>query len=422
MRAAALLLAVTLATPLDADTTNLTCVVKAGRNVNARDIALNCGVGEQEVQEILTILRRIEGDAKAQKQQLDRMEAILAAIPKHSISDLALVELARRISADVTDAETAFFELRKAVDIAAGVQQQARDYPGTDAFVAEVLRQVAKLNDAALLDDAGAELDRALALIGAEEANLRARKLTLLQSALKQDILRRDVQAAASRHFALIELQQGRPATISQIREVTIDNWKYARRFGGQFELELAIALTDLAIEIAGGAADTSMLQNDNGLFWRLMGTRGHAADGFAKSVTAYRAALTVRTRGEHPVDWAMTQNNLGAALQQQGSRSAGPEGAALLAEAVTAYRAALSVRTRGEHPVDWAMTQENIGIAELALADHEATADPAPHLRAALGHVEAALTVFDPEHMPYDHGTATALRDHLRARLAKPD
>ncbi|MCP3970440.1 MAG: hypothetical protein GY717_09020, partial [Rhodobacteraceae bacterium] len=58
---------------------------------------------------------------------------------------------------------------------------------------------------------------------------------------------------------------------------------------------------------------------------------------------------------------------------------------------------------------------------AELALADHDTTADPAPHLRAALGHVEAALTVFDPEHMPYNHDKAATLRDRLRDRLAEP-
>jgi len=33
---------------------------------------------------------------------------------------------------------------------------------------------------------------------------------------------------------------------------------------------------------------------------------------------------------------------------------------------------------------------------------------------------VEAALAVYDPKHMPYDYGTATKLRDRLRARLER--
>jgi hypothetical protein len=64
-------------------------------------------------------------------------------------------------------------------------------------------------------------------------------------------------------------------------------------------------------------------------------------------------------------------------------------------------------------------MTRENLALAEQSIADHDTTADPRPHLEAALAHVEAALTVYDPEHMSHDHGTATRLRDRLAARLA---
>ncbi len=63
-------------------------------------------------------------------------------------------------------------------------------------------------------------------------------------------------------------------------------------------------------------------------------------------------------------------------------------------------------------------MTRENLALCELDRADHSATTDPRPHLEAALDHVKAALTVYDPEHMPYDFGTASALRDDIKARL----
>ena len=59
-----------------------------------------------------------------------------------------------------------------------------------------------------------------------------------------------------------------------------------------------------------------------------------------------------------------------------------------------------------------------NLGNAARAIAAHDTTTDPRPHLLAALAHVEAALTVYDPEHMPYHHGTATLLRDAIRAAL----
>ena len=65
------------------------------------------------------------------------------------------------------------------------------------------------------------------------------------------------------------------------------------------------------------------------------------------------------------PVQWAMTQNNLGATRSRnQGTRTSGEDGTRLLAEAVTAYRAALEVHTREAMPVDWATTQNNLGNA----------------------------------------------------------
>ncbi len=118
-------------------------------------------------------------------------------------------------------------------------------------------------------------------------------------------------------------------------------------------------------------------------------------------------------------MDWAQTQNNLGSALGQQGSRTGGAEGTALLAEAAAAYHDALTIRTRDDHPVQWAMTQENLAFTEEAIADHPTTADPRPHLAAALAHLQAALEVYDPEHLPFYHEKATAMRNRIAARLA---
>ena len=61
------------------------------------------------------------------------------------------------------------------------------------------------------------------------------------------------------------------------------------------------------------------------------------------------------------PLDWAMTQNNLGNALRRLGERESGT---ARLEEAVAAYRAALEERTRERVPLDWATTQNNLGTA----------------------------------------------------------
>jgi len=59
-----------------------------------------------------------------------------------------------------------------------------------------------------------------------------------------------------------------------------------------------------------------------------------------------------------------MTQNNLGNALANLRTRSAGEEGSKLLGEAVAAYRSALEVYTKADLPQGWAMTQNNLGAA----------------------------------------------------------
>ena len=168
---------------------------------------------------------------------------------------------------------------------------------------------------------------------------------------------------------------------------------------------------------------DWAMAQNNLGTALQEQGSRTGGAQGatlLAEAVSACRAALRVWTEADHPVQWAGTQNNLAAALQEQGSRTGGEQGATLLAKAVSACRAALRVRTETDHPVDWAMTHVNMALAELAIADHDGTADPVAHLQAAFDHVEAALTIFDPQHLPYNHAKATRLRDRLRARLGR--
>ena len=72
-------------------------------------------------------------------------------------------------------------------------------------------------------------------------------------------------------------------------------------------------------------------------------------------------------TRERVPLDWAMTQNNLGNALSTLGERASGT---ARLEEAVAAYRHTLLERTRERMPLDWAATQNNLNASEILLAE----------------------------------------------------
>jgi tetratricopeptide (TPR) repeat protein len=109
------------------------------------------------------------------------------------------------------------------------------------------------------------------------------------------------------------------------------------------------------------------MSQDNLGNALQELGTRSGGEEGrklLAEAVSAHRSALEVRTKADLPQDWAATQNNLGAALRELGMRSSGEEGRKLLAEAVAAYRSALEVYTKADLPQGWAMTQNNLGAA----------------------------------------------------------
>jgi tetratricopeptide (TPR) repeat protein len=96
------------------------------------------------------------------------------------------------------------------------------------------------------------------------------------------------------------------------------------------------------------------------------------------EAVAAFRAALEERTRERVPLQWAMTQNNLGAALSMLSGRESGT---ARLEEAVAAYRDALMEFTRERVPLNWAASTGSQGIALRLLAERRgdlATAEQA--------------------------------------------
>jgi tetratricopeptide (TPR) repeat protein len=77
--------------------------------------------------------------------------------------------------------------------------------------------------------------------------------------------------------------------------------------------------------------------------------------DALRTSIDIWRRALTDYPRERAPVQWAATQNNLGAALEELGEREKGTE---KLTEAVAAYSLALEEWTRPRFPLNWAMSR----------------------------------------------------------------
>ena len=141
---------------------------------------------------------------------------------------------------------------------------------------------------------------------------------------------------------------------------------------------------------------DWAMTQNNLGTALWTLGARESGTARLAEAVGACRLALQELTRDRVPLNWAATQNNLGTALCRLGERESGT---ARLAEAVDAYRLALQEYTRDRVPLDWAGTQLNLGLALEVLANRRH--DPAG-MEAALAAMRNAADFFREDGVSY--------------------
>ncbi|MEO0975172.1 MAG: hypothetical protein AAFX85_18950, partial [Pseudomonadota bacterium] len=96
---------------------------------------------------------------------------------------------------------------------------------------------------------------------------------------------------------------------------------------------------------------------------YRLAGDAAYNNYSFAEALDAYREAIALTDRDEHPRKWAAITIDVGRASHEIGIRTTGLNVQKMLAEAVGCYRAALEVYPRDQAPQDWAMTQNNPGF-----------------------------------------------------------
>jgi tetratricopeptide (TPR) repeat protein len=137
------------------------------------------------------------------------------------------------------------------------------------------------------------------------------------------------------------------------------------------------------------------------------------------EAVVAYGDASKEHTRDRVPLQWAMTQTNLGVVLKTLGDLENG--GTARFEQAVAAHREALQVLTRERVPLVWAGTKTNLGLALGSLAERESGT---AHLEEAIAAFGEALMELTRERAPLDwaktqHNLASA---HLVFFVKDPD
>jgi tetratricopeptide (TPR) repeat protein len=134
---------------------------------------------------------------------------------------------------------------------------------------------------------------------------------------------------------------------------------------------------------------DWAMTQDNLGNALRVLAECENETEQLEHAVDAHCAALEERTRDRVPLDWAETQDSLGNAFRALGERENGAE---RLKQAVAAHRAALEERTRERAPFQWAITQSNLGNALRALGEREIGTT---QLKQAVAAYDLALSIF---------------------------
>ncbi|MCF2145915.1 CHAT domain-containing protein [Desmonostoc muscorum LEGE 12446] len=137
---------------------------------------------------------------------------------------------------------------------------------------------------------------------------------------------------------------------------------------------------------------DWAMTQNNLGLAY-IDRIRGNKAENIERAIQACTYALEVRTRQTFPQQWAETRNNLGNAYS---NRIIGDK-AENLEQAINAYTNALEFFNREDLPQQWAITQNNLGSAY----SNRILGDKAENLEQAINHYTDALKVLTREVSP---------------------
>ena len=114
------------------------------------------------------------------------------------------------------------------------------------------------------------------------------------------------------------------------------------------------------------------------------------------------------------PLEWAMTQNNLGNALWRLGEREGGT---ARLEEAVAAFRAALEESSRDRVSLQWVATQDNLGNALLSLGQRESGTE---RLEEAVAVFDGCLTVTETAWPDERAQQVRSNRDEAMAEIAR--
>ena len=306
------------------------------------------------------LIARLEAELELNKRQIRSAFEILgeADIPPERL-EAKLVEIAERFKA---------------------LQATAFAQPDDDAKIAGLKAEAQKAIDAgdlakadALLAEVESEQERIADCLAVNRAETSDRRGDIALTRLRY--------SEAAQHFAnaarvLPSEDTRQDQRIGYLQKEADALYRQGDEFGDNGALLVAIERRRSLLNLMPRERvplDWAMTQMNLGNALFSLGERESGTDRLNEAVAAYREALKESTRARVPLNWAATQNNLGLALMRLGERESGTD---RLNEAVVAYREALKEYTRERVPLNWAMTQTNLGNAFFRLGERESGTD----------------------------------------------
>ena len=140
-----------------------------------------------------------------------------------------------------------------------------------------------------------------------------------------------------------------------------------------------------------------AMTQNNLGLTYKTLGEVEGKAENCKNSIEAFQKAQKVYTIERFPMDYAMTQNNLGNTYRTLGEVEEKAENCKL---AIKAFQEAQKVYTIEKFPMNYAATQNNLGGAYQRLGEVE---EKARNCKSAIKAFQEAMGVRTLERFPMD-------------------
>jgi tetratricopeptide (TPR) repeat protein len=312
---------------------------------------------------------------KAQQPLRDELERLAAQVARDKGVEVAPL---RAVLVKLGEKRVPEEDIPKRLDAAAdeliklrAENDQLRRGPPALAAIAE---QVQALIDKGEFDDARRALARGREAARALRIDASRYEAAFLAQEARVDDLQLAYRAAAAKYaeaaslVAPFDTEQQWRFLLDQAHELS----KRGDEFGDNAALADAIDIYRRCLSLAPRSErpfDWAMTQNQLGAALLRLGERESGTARLVEAVTAFREALQEWTRARAPLQWAMAQMNLGVALGALGVRESGT---ARLKEAVTAFREALQERTRARVPLEWALTQMNLGVALKTLGERE--------------------------------------------------